>query len=82
VIVPHIKNKINRTASFFDRSVNREEKCMFLMVMKSAVKDKKESINRVHNRNGINLVERKNVEKKNIESAINAASVYPFTNTA
>jgi hypothetical protein len=28
------------------------------------------------------LVERKNVEKKNIESAINAASVYPFTNTA
>jgi hypothetical protein len=37
--------------------------------------------------NGINLVEvenaeSKNTERKNIESAINAASVHPFINTA
>jgi hypothetical protein len=36
----------------------------------------------VSKKNGINMVKRKNVERKNIKSAINAASVHLFTNTA
>jgi hypothetical protein len=32
--------------------------------------------------NGVDLVKRKNVERKNIKSAISAASVHPFNNSA
>jgi hypothetical protein len=48
MIIPHIKHDINRSMYLFDQLVNREEKCMFLVVIKFAMKDKKEPINRIH----------------------------------